>query len=96
MGFKFDHTLISFAKNQQDDNQHDYDGYAVTPADATQLANGRTRGLYVTGTGNIAGTMADGTTTVLLTGVPANTFVPISLTIVASTSTTATDIYALY
>lgn len=96
MGMKFKNTLINYAKNFQDVQTPDYDGYPVTPADATVLGNGITRGLFVTGTGNVAVTLADGTTTAVLTGVPANTLIPISVKIVASTSTTATGIYALY
>jgi len=98
MGFRFKASLLNLAKNFNDliSGGQDYDGYSVTPADATNLANGPTRALFITGTGNVAGTMADGTTTFLLTGVPANTIVPISAKIVASTSTTATGISALY
>ncbi|CAB5162324.1 hypothetical protein UFOVP152_20 [uncultured Caudovirales phage] len=75
--------------------QLDYDGVTVTPADATNLPNGICRGVYVTGTGNIAATTPSGAT-VVLTGVPANTVVPIDLSIIASTGTTATGILALY
>lgn len=96
MGMRFKNTLINFNKNFQDIQTPDYDGYAVTPTDATALGNGITRALFVTGTGNVAVTLADGTTTAVLTGVPANTLIPISVKIVASTSTTATGIYALY
>ena len=74
----------------------DYDGVSVTPADATNLPNGICRGVYVTGTtGNIAGTTPSGAT-VVLTSVPINTVVPIDLSIIAATSTTATGILALY
>jgi len=73
----------------------DYDGLPVTPTDATNLPNGIARGLYCTGTGNIAGTTPSGATFVL-TSVPVNTVVPIDVLIVANTSTTATGIFALY
>lgn len=96
MGLRFKNTLLNHAKNYQDIQTPDYDGYAVTPTDATALPNGLTRALFITGTGNVACTLADGTTTCVLTGVPANTIVPISVKIVANTSTTATGIYALY
>lgn len=97
MGQRFKQALLNEAKNKNDGMAGaDYDGYACTPADATQLPNGITRALFITGTGNVAGTMADGTTTFLLTGVPANTIVPISASIIASTSTTATGISCLY
>lgn len=75
--------------------RRDYDGVAVTPADATNLPNGIARGLICTGGGNIAGTMPSGATFVL-TSVPANTIVLIDVSIVASTNTTATGISALY
>jgi hypothetical protein len=74
---------------------NDYDGIAVTPADATPLPSGICRGVVCTGTGNIAGTTPSGAT-VLLTSVPINTVVPIDLSIIASTSTTATGIFAIY
>lgn len=73
----------------------DFDGLPVTPADATQLPDGIARGLYCTGGGNIAVTLESGATATL-TGVPANTIVPISVSIVAATGTTATGIFALY
>lgn len=73
----------------------DYDGLAVTPADATNLPNGDCVGVFCTGSGNIAGTTPSGAT-VVLTSVPANTIVPIALSIIASTNTTATGISALY
>lgn len=97
MGQVFKKSLLNHAKNSNDKRLDDnYDGYAVTPADATVLPNGITQGIFVTGTGNVAGTLADGTTTFVLTGVPANTFIGIAVSIIASTSTTATGIYALY
>ena len=96
MGLRFDAPTININKNFSDADQHDYDGYAVTPTNAVVLSNGLTRGIFVTGTGNVAGTMADGVTTVLLTAVPANTLLPIGMTVIAATGTTATGIYALY
>lgn len=75
--------------------QLDFDGVPVTPADATPLPSGVCRGVVCTGTGNIAGTTPSGAT-VLLTSVPINTIVPIDLSIIAATSTTATGIVALY
>lgn len=97
MGLRFKNALMNEAKNYNDGQAGtDYDGYAVTPADATVLPNGITRALFITGTGNVAITLADGTTTAVLTGVPANTIVPVGAKIVASTGTTATGIFALY
>jgi hypothetical protein len=73
----------------------DYDGLAVTPADATPLPGGICRGVFVTGTGNITGVTPSGAT-VVLTGIPINTVVPIDLSIIGATGTTATGILALY
>ena len=88
--------VTAYGGNNAKPQALDYDGLAVTPADATNLPNGICRGVYVTGTGgNIAGTTPSGAT-VVLTGVPANTVVPIDLSIIAATSTTATGILALY
>jgi hypothetical protein len=97
MGQRFKAAFINIAKNLNDlvSTGIDYDGYAVTPADGTLLVNGPTRAIFVTGTGNVAGTLHGGGTFVL-TSVPANTIVPIAATIIASTSTTATGISALY
>lgn len=92
MGKLFKDALVTKGR----DTNTEYDGFAVTPADATALGNGPCQALYITGTGNVAGTLSDGTTTFVLTGVPANTLVPISVSIVASTNTTATGISALY
>lgn len=73
----------------------DFQGLPVTPADATPLPDGICRALYCTGTGNIAVTLESGATATL-TGVPANTIILISCSIVGATNTTATGISALY
>jgi len=81
-----------------------FDGYAVTPADGTDLPNGVTRGLLCTGSGDIAvqlvRTDAAGNVTVMATTtlktVGANEFLPIAVSRVLSTNTTATGIVALY
>lgn len=70
-------------------------GVAITAADATQLAAGPCSGIYVTGAGNVAGTLATGGT-FLLTGLSAGQIVRINASIIAATSTTATGIFALY
>lgn len=63
-------------------------GYAVTPSDTAANA---ASGLYIGGAGNVAVTMAGGA---LLThvAVPAGTFMPIQVSKVMSTNTTATNI----
>ncbi len=70
-------------------------GGAITPANATALVSGPCTGIYVTGAGNVAGTLASGGT-FLLTGLAAGQIVKINASIIAATSTTATGIYALY
>lgn len=72
---------------------------AVTPSDTTVL---NCRALYVGGAGNVAVHMLGvvGTspreTSVTFSNVPAGTILPISCYRVLSTSTTATNIVALY
>lgn len=65
---------------------------AVTPSDATVLET--TRALFVGTGGNLNVKMADGAI-VLFTNVPAGVF-PIQVEQVLSTSTTASNIVALY
>ena len=96
MYFKMKNSLVTqYGGLNAKPQQIDWDGVAVTPADATNLPSGIARGLYCAVGGNIAGTLACGAT-FLLTSVPANTIVPIDVLIVASTSTTASGIVALY
>jgi hypothetical protein len=68
---------------------------AVTPHDSTDLAN-TTRALFVGGAGNISVEMAGGQSAVVLTGVVAGTILPLRVTRVNSTSTTATNITAIW
>lgn len=76
----------------------EFDSYAVTPADGSDLpfVNSLigTKGLYVTGAGNVNVNLAGGGTAVL-TGLAAGQILPIAVTRVLSTSTTATGILAL-
>jgi hypothetical protein len=67
---------------------------AVTPNDSTDLTY-TTRALFVGGAGNIAVTMAGGQS-VTFTGVPAGALLPIRVTRVLSTGTTATTITAIW
>lgn len=69
-------------------------GVAVTASDATILET--TRGLWVGGAGNVAVVWADGGAAVTITAVPAGTLLPVQVTKVMSTNTTATSILALY
>ena len=67
---------------------------AVTPNDSTDLAD-TGRALYIGGAGNISVDTVGGQT-VTFTGIPAGTLLPICVTRVNSTSTTATGIVALW
>lgn len=65
--------------------------FAVTKSDTTVFA--ATRGLYIGGTGNVAVTMNDGTTATF-DAVPVG-FVPLSVTQVLLTGTSASNIVGL-
>ena len=68
---------------------------AVTTSDSTVFAQ-PTRALYIGAAGNITVDMADGGTSVLFVGVQGGTLLPIQVTRVYATGTTATSIVALY
>jgi hypothetical protein len=70
-----------------------YRGAAVTKSDATILP--QTRALYVGVTGDVAVIFAGDTAAVTLKAVPVG-ILPVQVTKVMSTGTTATDIVALY
>ncbi|MBX5143198.1 hypothetical protein HJB79_31310 [Rhizobium lentis] len=67
---------------------------AVTPNDSTDLTY-TTRAVYVGGAGNLAVVMAGGQT-VTFTGVTAGALLPIRVSRVMSTNTTATTILAIW
>jgi hypothetical protein len=69
-------------------------GVAVTPGDSTTLP--ATRGLWIGGAGNVAVVFAGDTAAVTLSGATAGSLIPIQVTKVMSTNTTATSIVALY
>lgn len=69
-----------------------YDAVAITPSDAATIP--QTRGIWVGVTGNIAVKMASGNS-VTFTAVPVG-ILPVQVTMVKSTSTTATTMLALY
>jgi len=66
---------------------------AVTPSDSTVLPT--TRGLWVGVAGNVAVTMADDGNNITFVGVLAGSILPIQVTQVLATGTTATNIIAL-
>lgn len=72
-----------------------YKGVAVTPSDSTILPDG-VRRLWVGGAGAVAVVLAGDTTPVTLAAVPAGTMLEVQVSKVMSTSTTATNIIALY
>lgn len=94
MFFKF-RNLIDSVRGNATPPDLDWDGVPVTPADATPLPSGISRGVACIGTGNITGVLACGAG-VVITGAPANTVMEIALAQIGATGTTATGIYALY
>lgn len=66
--------------------------FAVTPSDSARLS---AKVLYIGGAGNVAVEMEDGANTVTFAGCLAGTFLPITVTRVLVTGTTATNIVAL-
>lgn len=67
----------------------------ITPADSP-LATVPTRGVWVGGAGNIAVIAAQDSAAVTISGVPAGTLLPIAVSQINSTNTTATLIVAMY
>jgi hypothetical protein len=76
-------------------NSPAYHAAAVTPSDANDLGY-VTRGLYVGGAGNVVVIMGDFSSTVTFSGVPAGTMLPIAVSRVKATNTTATNIVAVW
>lgn len=68
---------------------------AVTKSDATVFSVA-TRGIYVGTTGDVAVTMAETGSAIVFTAVPAGVILPIAVTQVLSTDTTASDIVRLW
>ena len=67
---------------------------AITPSDSTDL-DWLTRGIYVGGAGDVVAVLPGGST-VTFVGALAGSVLPIAAKRVNSTSTTATDLVALY
>lgn len=68
---------------------------AVTPSDVTDLAS-TTRALFIGQAGDISVEMAGGQSAIVFTGVTAGTVLPIRVTRVNATSTTAANITAIW
>ncbi len=72
---------------------------AITPVDAELGSDKFTRAVYVGGAGNLAVIMAGDegdTSAVVFVGVPAGSLLPIRVSQIRSTGTTATSIVALW
>lgn len=67
----------------------------VTPHDTNAMPFQPMRGLYIGGTGAVSVRMTQGQNTVLISGLPAGTLLPIEVDRVFGTGTTATLIVAL-
>lgn len=68
--------------------------FAVTKSDTTVFPR-PTKALYVGGAGDVAVLLADDTSSVVFSAVPAGTFLPVRVSKVLSTGTTATLILGL-
>lgn len=68
---------------------------AITPSDSVNFAEGPTNAIYVGGAGAVVVVYQDGTTSTLA-AVPAGTMLNIKAKRVNSTSTTATNLVAMY
>lgn len=71
------------------------DAVAITPHDSTNITGGITRGVYVGGAGNVAAVFKHGAVVTFM-AVPAGTILPIRVSRINATSTTATNMVALF
>jgi hypothetical protein len=85
----------NFAQNENATQAPATNAFAITPHDSTELTF-TTRALYVGGAGNVVVRLSGDAANVTLVGVVAGTILPIRAILVASTSTTATNIIGLY
>ena len=69
--------------------------FAITPTDGVDLSF-VTRGLYVGTAGNVAVILKGDSSAVTFVGVPAGSVIPLRVSRVNSTNTTASDIVGLY
>lgn len=70
-------------------------GFAITPNDATVFGQ-PTRGIYVGGSGTIVADLADGGTALTFVGAVGGTVLPLQVTRVYLTGTTASELVGLY
>ena len=91
--------------NGRNTNDHGYDGYAITPSDTAATYNAQVpyqngapltaQAIYVTGAGNVSVVLDAAGNTAVITAA-ANSLIPIAVTQIKATSTTATGVYALF
>jgi hypothetical protein len=81
--------------NNTADLSSSYNYAAVTPSDTVSFTQGVARGFYVGVAGNVACVLESGTA-ITFTGVLAGAIYPIRCKRINSTSTTATNIVALF
>jgi hypothetical protein len=95
MPLKFAQNFIPGTGPRLNFDYRDFDGYPATPSDSTDITNGITRAIYVTGAGNVNVNLESGGTAVL-TGLSAGQYVRVAVSRILATSTTATGVFALY
>lgn len=71
-----------------------HSAYVITPNDSTMLS-AHTRGIYVGGVGDLTVLIYNDTVAVTFVGVPAGTLLPIRVSKVLATGTTATNLVGL-
>jgi hypothetical protein len=70
-------------------------GFAITPVDNVAFVT-NPRGIYVGTTGDLAVIMAQDSATTLFKAVPAGSLLPISVKVVMSTNTTASNLVGVF
>lgn len=69
---------------------------AVTPNDSQDIGTGPARALFIGSTGNVNVACSRGGAAILFKNLPSGSVLPVTAYRVLATSTTATDIVALY
>lgn len=87
-------AIDKFQSNQDGLSDPCDNAFAITPSDSTNFSY-VTRGIYVGGAGNIAAVMLDGSV-VTFVGAAAGTILPIRVSRVNLTNTTATNLVGIY
>jgi hypothetical protein len=90
-----DATPFKLAEGIRSLNEPAVNAAAITPSDTTDLTQ-FTRFLYVGGTGDVTVNMAGTGATILFKAIPVGTVLPIRVSRVLATGTTATNLVALW